>query len=183
MINTRKKTKEFSFKEFTIQQDKCAMKVGTDGILLGAWASVDGVKKALDIGTGSGVIAIMLAQRCKEAEVHAVEVNEAACTQANENMTASPFADRLQAINESIQDYARLTNDTYDLIISNPPFFSGGVFSDNETRAEVRHTIKLPHGDLLVAARNLLEPNGRFCVILPYLEGLRLKERASQVQL
>ncbi len=183
MTTTDHKSKPFKFKQFTIQQDRCAMKVGTDGILLGAWARVGPVKKALDIGTGTGLIAIMLAQRCLDAEVHAVEINEVAFSQAKENMATSPFAERLTAINQPIQDYAQMSNERYDLIISNPPFFSGGVFSGNEARAEVRHTTKLPHGDLLVAARTLLDPNGRFCVILPYLEGLRLKEMARRYNL
>lgn len=175
--------KPFVFKQFQIAQDRCTMKVGTDGVLLGAWADVAGVKNALDIGTGSGVIAIMLGQRAPEAQIHAVEIDEEAYTQAQENMQNAPWADRLQAFSISIQDYAYTCKENYDLIVSNPPFFTGGTFSNNQDRNSVRHTIKLPHGDLLSAVRTLLSDSGRFCVILPFIEGLRLQELARNYNL
>jgi len=169
----------FQFKKFVIEQDKCAMKIGTDGVLLGAWADVDGANKILDIGTGTGVIAIMAAQRTTDAQVHAVEIDKEAFAQAQSNMQNSPWNDRLKTIHTSIQDFAQLSRDTYDLIISNPPFFSGGTFSQSHSRNEVRHTIKLPTGELLSSARRLLSDNGRFCVILPFIEGLRFQEQAQ----
>lgn len=174
----------FRFKRFTINQHLCPMKVGTDGVLLGAWVGVGGAKSILDIGTGSGVIAIMLAQRASEATVHGVEIDEASYTQAALNMGASPYADRLKAIHCSIQDYAADEKaPSYDLIVSNPPFFTGGTFSNNENRNNIRHTVKLPNGDLLHAVRKLLTEEGRFCVILPLIEGLRFKEMASRYHL
>lgn len=176
-------TPPFRFKQFEIKQDQCPMKVGTDGILLGAWADVQGVKKALDIGAGTGLIAIMLGQRNEEAMIHAVEIEKSACTQANENMQNAPWSDRLQAFPISIQEFARTTSDQYDLIVSNPPFFSGGTLSDKQARNEVRHTVKLPHGDLLSAVRNLLSANGKFAVILPLIEGLRFEELAKTYNL
>ncbi|MEM8525114.1 MAG: methyltransferase [Bacteroidota bacterium] len=176
-------TPPFQFKQFTIQQDQCPMKVGTDGILLGAWADVKDVQKALDIGTGTGLIAIMLGQRNNNACIHAVEIDQSACAQATENMENAPWADRLQAFPNSIQDFAKTTDHQYDLIVSNPPFFSGGTFSDKQSRNEVRHTVKLPHGDLLIAVRRLLTPNGRFAVILPLIEGLRFEEIAKTYNL
>lgn len=175
--------KAFKFKEFTIQQDQCTMKVGTDGVLLGAWANVDGASNILDIGTGSGVIAVMMAQRAKEAKIKGIEVEDAAYLQAKENMELAPWSDRLEAVHESIQDFARTTREQFDLIVSNPPFFSGGTFSTNQDRNNVRHTIKLPNGDLLSAARNLLSKEGLFCVILPHLEGLRFVEIARTYNL
>lgn len=172
--------KPFYFKQFNIHQDKCAMKVGTDGVLLGAWATVDDASAILDIGTGTGVIAIMLAQRSPTATIHAVEIDQDAFDQALGNMQASPWAERLHCFHTSIQDFAKQPGHrTYDLIVSNPPFFSGGTFSNSQDKASVRHTVKLPHGDLLSVVRSLLAPEGRFCLILPHIEGLRFKEMAN----
>jgi len=173
----------FQFKQFEIQQDQCPMKVGTDGTLLGAWAEVKDAKKILDIGTGTGLIAIMLGQRNEEAMIHAVEIDELACEQANENMQNAPWADRLQAFPIAIQDFVRNTREKYDLIVSNPPFFSGGTLSDKQGRNDVRHTVKLPHGDLLSAVRSLLSQQGKFALILPLIEGLRFEELAKNYNL
>ena len=177
MTKTAKIYEPFQFKKFAIEQNDCAMKVGTDGVLLGAWCDVSQATKALDIGTGSGVIAVMLGQRC-DATIHGVEIDEAAYLQAKSNMEKTEWANRLIAKKAAIQDYAKLSRDEYDLIVSNPPFFSGGTFSDNQERNNVRHTIKLGHGDLLIAARKLLSKDGKFCVILPLIEGLRFQEVA-----
>ena len=172
-------SKSFQFKKFSIEQDKCPMKIGTDGVLLGAWANVEHCQKALDIGSGSGVIALMIAQRATGAHITAIEIDENSSKQAEHNMSTSPFAERLKLHNCSIQDFAKNANDSFDLIVCNPPFFSGGTFSNNQARKEVRHTIKLPNGDLLRCAKSLLAANGKFCVILPYIEGLRFKELAE----
>ena len=171
--------KPFQFKQFTIHQERCTMKVGTDGVLLGAWARVEGVGKILDIGAGTGIIAIMAAQRAPEAMVDAVEIDEAAFLQSRENMAGCPWADRLQVFHLSIKDFVQSTDTSYDLILSNPPFFTGGTFSPEDGRNDVRHTIKLSHGDLLGAVRQLLSPQGRFGLILPYIEGLRFRELAE----
>lgn len=174
----------FRFKQFAIRQDQCAMKIGTDGVLLGAWADVEGVGHALDIGAGSGIIAIMLSQRSPELLVHGVEIDEKSYFQAAENMRAAPWAARLQVFHASIQDFvAAPALETYDLIVSNPPFFTGGVFSYSHERNSVRHTVKLPHSDLLGAARCLLSEQGRFSVVLPYIEGLRFQELAQSYNL
>lgn len=179
----KKKSQPFRFKKFSIAQDRCAMKVGTDGVLLGAWADVANAENILDIGTGTGIIAIMLAQRTENARIDAVEIDPEACSQAQYNIQKSPWPDRLRAINDAIQLYAETCDKSYDLIVSNPPFFSGGTFSDLQNRNLVRHTIKLPNGDLLSAARKLLTEKGKFCVILPTLEGLRFQERAQNYRL
>ncbi len=176
-------SKPFFFKQFVVHQEKCVMKVGTDGVLLGAWAEVAGIERGLDIGTGSGLIALMLAQRAPAAVIHAVEIDDRSCQQARENAQRSPWAGRLQIHHAAIQDFAPLSEGSYDLIVSNPPFFSGGTFSHNQERNSVRHTIKLPHGDLLTAARSLLSPRGRFSVVLPYIEGLRFQELAQSYRL
>lgn len=188
-LNTRvmtlpeKKAQPFYFKQFTIHQDKCTMKVGTDGVLLGAWADVEGVEQALDIGAGSGLIAIMLAQRAPRARVHAVEIDAPSFEQANENMARSPWSGRLEAFHTPVQDFARQAVHRYQHIVSNPPFFSGGTFSHNHNRTNVRHTVKLPHGDLLSAVRTLLTPEGKFSLVLPYIEGLRFRELALSYHL
>ncbi len=178
-----KVSKPFHFKQFIIEQDRCPMQIGTDGVLLGAWTEISGSNRILDIGTGTGIIAIILAQRTEQSNIHAVEIHPESSQQAAENMEASPWGDRLQVFNESIQDFAKGRRQEYDLIVSNPPFFSGGTFSNRQDRTNVRHTTKLPHGDLLSCARNLLAPGGRFCVILPFIEGLRFQELAATYHL
>ncbi len=173
--------KPFIFKQFTIKQDHCAMKVGTDGVLLGAWANTENAQNILDIGAGTGVIAVMLAQKTVNTEgvkVHAVEIDDAAFEQSKENMLKSPFAARLTVFHDSIQSFSTKAAEKYDLIISNPPFFTGGTFSNNQEKNNVRHTVKLPHGDLLSATRSLLQKDGKFCVILPLIEGMRFEEIA-----
>jgi tRNA1Val (adenine37-N6)-methyltransferase len=173
--------KPFVFKQFKIHQDRCAMKVGTDGVLLGAWTTIGQAQKMLDVGTGTGVIAVMLAQRAAHTEgvvVHAVEIDETALKQAQENMTDSPFGYCLTGFHDSIQSFAKNAADRYDLIVSNPPFFTGGTLSSSADVTNVRHTVKLPHGDLLNATRELLAKNGRFAVILPLIEGMRFIEIA-----
>jgi len=179
---TAKIAAPFQFKKFSIAQDKCSMKVGTDGVLLGAWADISGASRILDIGAGTGLIAIMLAQRNANAVVHAVEIDETACTQAVENMANSPFSDRLTSFPISIQDYS-FKQEKYDLIVSNPPFFSGGTLSNNSDRDTVRHTVKLPHGALLLSVQRLLTEKGKFAVILPFIEGLRFEEMAATYNL
>ena len=175
-------SKPFTFKQFHIHQDRCAMKVGTDGVLLGAWTDVENVQSILDIGTGTGVIAIMLAQKIALTEgaiIDAVEIDDISVEQARENMADSPFAKKLNVFHNSIQDFAKTHNNKYDLVVSNPPFFTGGTLSSTGDKTNVRHTVKLPHGDLLHATRALLHKNGRFCVILPLIEGLRFIEIAG----
>jgi tRNA1Val (adenine37-N6)-methyltransferase len=183
MLEEKKSTgQSFTFKHFRIDQDQCTMKVGTDGVLLGAWVDVSNAKMLLDIGTGTGLIAIMLAQRTQNTEgvkIHAVEIDTTAAKQAMENMEMSPFADKLGSVNDSIQSFAKSVTHQYDLIVSNPPFFSGGTFSSNQDKTNVRHTVKLSHGDLLQSTRLLLAKDGRFCVILPLLEGLRFIDIAK----
>jgi len=178
-----KSSSVFRFKQFEIEQNGCAMKVGTDGVLLGAWADVQGGKEILDIGTGTGVIAIMLAQRKLDANVDAVEIDATACQTAQKNMLNCPFSNRLNCIEKPIQDFAKTTRKEYDLIVCNPPFFTGGTLSAQTNRNDVRHTIKLPNGDLLNSVQRLLKKDGKLCVVLPFIEGLRFKELAQNYNL
>lgn len=170
----------FRFKQFEIRQDRCNMKVNTDGVLLGAWVDVEGKEKALDIGSGTGVIAMMLAQRNESMKVTGIEIDPASFTQSGENMNSSPFAVRLDVLNMSVQDYSKICHEKYDLVVSNPPFFTGGTFSYNENKANVRHTLKLSHSDLLLSVKRLISTEGHFDVILPYIEGLRFIEIAEK---
>ncbi len=174
------KEKPFHFKQFVIEQKAGVMKVGTDGILLGAWVNVKHAKHILDIGTGSGMVALMCAQKNQEARIDAVDIEEAAYNLATQNTASSSWQDRMEVFHGSVQEFSTVRDIQYDLIVTNPPFFTGGTFSKDTDRNQMRHTIKLPNGELLQAVRRLMTRNGRFCVILPYLEGLRFKEQAEQ---
>lgn len=166
----------FKFKQFQISQERSAMKVGTDGVLLGAWVQVDQAEKILDIGAGTGVIAIMLAQRHPTATVTGIEIDTVASEEAILNMSNCLWHDRLSLVNQPLQDFCQQTSEKFDLLVSNPPFFTGGVLSDSQDKANVRHTVKLSHNDLLRCARSLMHRDSRIAVILPYLEGLRFIE-------
>ncbi|MFC2104930.1 tRNA1(Val) (adenine(37)-N6)-methyltransferase [Bacteroidota bacterium] len=160
----------FKFKQFTIYQDKCAMKVGTDGVLLGAWTSYEKTNEILDIGTGTGLIALMLAQR-SNANIDALEIDHSACEQAKENVINSPWQGRIKIINNSIQDYTKSSTKKYDLIVSNPPYFQNSLFAPDEKRTDARHNSNLEFEDIIIGAINLLKDKGRLTLILPYLEG------------
>lgn len=183
-MNTKKEInqeeKSFHFKQFVVKQKTGVMKVGTDGILLGAWVNVTDAKHILDIGTGSGMVALMCAQKNQEAKIDAVDIEEAAYKMASKNTAASVWKDRMEVFHGSVQEFSKVRDIQYDVIVTNPPFFTGGTFSKDADRNQMRHTIKLPNGELLQAVRRLMKRSGRFCVILPYLEGLRFKEQAEQ---
>ncbi|MFC2150997.1 tRNA1(Val) (adenine(37)-N6)-methyltransferase [Bacteroidota bacterium] len=162
--------KYFKFKQFTIYQDKCAMKVGTDGVLLGAWANCEYGNEFLDIGTGTGLIALMLAQR-SNATIDALEIDQSACVQANENVKESPWKERINVINNSIQEFTKSSIKKYDLIVSNPPYFQNSLFAPDEKRTDARHNSNLQYEDIINGAINLVKDDGRLSLILPYLEG------------
>ena len=159
----------FSFKQFTIYQDKCAFKVGTDGVLLGAYTDINGARRILDIGTGTGLIALMLAQRC-EAEIIALEPDIDSFEQACSNVERSKWNNRIKMVKSDLQDY-RPTETRFDLIVTNPPYFTDSLKNPDERKAAVRHNEILPVKDLLEGVERLLSDNGRFQVILPYVEG------------
>lgn len=164
--------KPFQFKQFSIHQDRCAMKVGTDGVLLGAWASLEGKPNSiLDIGAGTGLIAMMMAQRSNAASigigVDAVELDANAFEQCVENFEASPWSDRLFCYHASFQDFAKEIDESYDLIVSNPPFFSEEVSSGNSSRDIARQEASLPFQELLLGVSNLLSNTGQFAIVLP----------------
>lgn len=161
----------FRFKQFTIRNDTTAMKVGTDGVLLGAWASLDGNPKSiLDIGTGTGLIALMLAQRSQAASIDAIEIEASAFEQSVENFEASPWSDRLFCYHCGLEEFAREIGEPYDLILSNPPFYNENASSGNPVRDAARRQASLPFAMLLQGGCELLSPEGRFCLILPFRE-------------
>ena len=154
----------FDFKQFRIYHNRCAMKVGTDGVLLGAWSPIEGSQRVLDIGTGSGLVAIMLAQR-STAKIVGVELDTEAALQAKENAQASPFAERLEIVNSDILEYT--SEGLFDTIVSNPPFFNNSLECPEAGRSRARHTSSLPLSSLIDATHRLLIDNGIFSVILP----------------
>jgi tRNA1Val (adenine37-N6)-methyltransferase len=161
----------FSFKKFTVYHDKCAMKVGIDGVLLGAWANVKNTQKILDIGTGTGLIALMLAQR-SNADILAIDIEETAIIQALENISNSPWHKRIRASQTSLQKYTKSATEKFDLIVSNPPYFINSTKAPEENRNTARHTDSLTHEDLIDKSIQLLNPTSKLCIILPVSEGL-----------
>ena len=159
----------FRFKQFTIHQEHCAMKVSTDGVLLGAWTQPDNATSILDIGTGTGLIAIMLAQRTT-ASIVGVEIEPNAYRQAEENAANSPWKQQITMVQSSFQDYFRHSNLKFDLIVSNPPFFSNSLKAPHDGRNLARHNDELPTEELLIGVDKMLSPDGRFCLILPYVD-------------
>lgn len=170
--------KPFKFKQFTIKQEDSLMKVGTDGILLGAWASTDKPQTILDIGTGTGLIALMMAQRYPQARVDALEIDKASAFEAMNNARNSPFINRINVAHTSLQTFVQQTPHRYDLIVSNPPFFNTGL-----VRNAARHTHTLPHEDLIIGVKKLLNKKGQFCLILPKKEGEDFIELANNYDL
>ena len=169
----------FRFKQFTVRHDRCAMKVGTDGCLLGAWADVSGARRIADVGTGSGLIALMLAQRNTDARIDAVDIDRDACLQAAENVAASPFASRIRILRCDFRTYAATAPPAYDRIVSNPPYFDESLKCPEAKRRTARHSDTLPIAELLSVAAALLTDGGRLALILPYAQResvLRLAE-------
>lgn len=155
----------FEFKKFKVDDSRCAMKIGTDGVLLGAWTDVDNVKRVLDIGAGSGLISLMIAQRNREARVCAVEIDEGASADARANVSASPWKDRISIIEG---DFASFTPDTApDLIVSNPPFFSETLKSPSAERSLARHAAGLGPQSLIEYAARTLSADGTLAFITP----------------
>jgi tRNA1Val (adenine37-N6)-methyltransferase len=175
---------KFSFKKFSIQQDRCAMKVGTDGVLLGAWCPIDNNPfSILDIGTGTGIIALMLAQRSHAEQIDALEIDEGAFEQAVENFENSPWSDRLFCFHAGLDEFVDETEDEYDLIISNPPFYSEDYKTDNSQRVLARFQDAMPFEELVQAAGLLLSENGIFSVIIPYKEEERFIDLCAEAEL
>ncbi len=158
----------FRFKQFTVWHDKCAMKVGTDGVLLGAWVNIVGCNSLLDVGTGTGLIALILAQRSQASLIDAIDIDASACLQAQENVSQSPFANRIQITHTSYADFASTCSHRYDLIISNPPYFVDSLKCPDPQRRTARHSDTLPLDSLLCDSKKIVSPHGRLALVLPY---------------
>ncbi len=161
----------FQFKQFNILQDRCAMKIGTDGVLLGAWCPIDNNPKIiLDIGTGTGIIALMLAQRTDAIQIDAIEIEENAFEQATDNFENSIWADRITCYHAGLDELVDEPDDEYDLIVCNPPFYSEDFKTGDERRDAARFQDAMPFEELVDSAHLLLSENGIFAVIIPFKE-------------
>lgn len=158
----------FYFKQFQVAHDRCLHKVGTDSVLLGAWVNVDGVQRILDVGSGSGLLALMMAQRT-DAVIEGVEPDEGSFLQASENVSGSPWSQRIHLHHQSIQDFN--SSVSFDLLICNPPYFVNSLRPPDAGREKARHTTTLSFQELLSAADRWLASDGRLCLVLPPTEG------------
>ena len=191
------KSDGFQFKQFYVRHSRCAMKVGTDGVLLGCWSGCDAVAyglssippryhyvRCLDVGTGSGLIALMLAQRFPDAQIDAIDIDEAAVEQAAENFAASPWSDRLHAFHARLQDWQIVHRTSsprtlpYSLIVSNPPYFQNSLKNPDKGRRTARHTDTLTYSELLHHSARLLNENGTLALILPAEAEIEVRELA-----
>ena len=172
----------FTFKQFVIHDDRCAMKVGTDAVLLGAWTSAAGAETILDIGTGSGILALMLAQRTpSNTRVDAVEIAQPDFIQATENARSSPWPEKINMHHVAIQSYQ--TDTRYDLIVCNPPYFINSLVPPTLSRERARHAGSLSSRELLAAVKGNLSKAGTFSIILPTVEGIQFQSAAKEFDL
>ncbi|MDP5001052.1 MAG: methyltransferase [Flavobacterium sp.] len=174
----------FKFKQFSVNQDRCAMKIGTDGVLLGAWTPlINNPYNVLDIGAGTGILSLMLAQRSNAEQIDAIEIDEDAYEQCVENFEASPWGDKLFCFHAGLDEFVNEPEDEYDLIISNPPFYTDDYKSDNSSRDLARFEDALPFEELIEAAALLLSDNGIFSVIIPFKEEERFVSLCKELDL
>ncbi|REG89720.1 tRNA1(Val) (adenine(37)-N6)-methyltransferase [Winogradskyella sediminis] len=176
--------KPFKFKQFTVLQDQCAMKIGTDSVLLGAWTSVEHhPHNILDIGSGTGVLSLMLAQRCFAENIEAIEIDNEAYEQCAENFENSPWADRLFCYHAGMIEFVEEVEDKYDLIICNPPFYSEDYKTEDSSRNLARFNDAMPFEHLIYAVVNLLSRTGIFSVVIPFNEEANLIHLALKLGL
>ena len=169
--------KPFQFKQFKIEQNRCAMKIGTDSVLLGAWTSVENSPfSILDIGAGTGILSLMLAQRSYAEQIEAIEIDENAYEQCAENFENSPWNERLFCYHASLLEFVEEVDDTFDLIICNPPFYSEDYKSKNNSRDLARFNDAMPVEHIIFAVANLLSESGLFSVVIPNKEELQFIE-------
>ncbi len=169
----------FRFRQFTIHQEKCAMKVGTDAVLLGSWVDPKYSQDILDIGTGTGLIALMLAQK-SSAKIDAVDIDEGSYDQAKENFRISPWHDRVKIFHQSFQEFALQSEKKYDLVVTNPPYFHHASKPPEEARLNARHNDQLSFQELISGVKKILADDGRFCLILPCKEGMEFMDLAQR---
>ncbi|GAP43072.1 tRNA1(Val) A37 N6-methylase TrmN6 [Lentimicrobium saccharophilum] len=159
----------FRFKQFSVEDTACTMKVGTDSVLLGAWAAVNGSSKILDIGTGCGILALMAAQR-SGAGIIGIDIDTASVEAAHINFSRSPWSERLTAFNLSLQDFCSKNPPQFDHILTNPPFFINSLKAPLPSRNRARHNDELPFPELAKHCRQLLKPEAKLSLVLPVQE-------------
>ncbi len=176
--------KIFKFKQFSVRNDLSAMKVGTDGVLLGAWCDPSGASRILDVGTGTGLVALMIAQR-SHAAIEAIDIDSLAVKEAGENFNNSPWKDRLSVIQVDFNNFIRKTNEKYDLIISNPPYFENSLKCPDDSRTFARHASSLNLDSLIGGAKSILSQNGRIVIIYPseYIDEIRKIAVSNSLQI
>ncbi|TSA34533.1 MAG: methyltransferase domain-containing protein [Porphyromonadaceae bacterium] len=157
----------FQFRHFLIRQDQSAMKVGTDGVLLGTWADCSNCRAVLDIGTGTGLIALMVAQRNPQALITALEIDPAATKQAKENIQASSWSNRIDVVQADFRTWKPASDQKFDLIVCNPPFFTRSLKNPDFQKATARHDDELPLAGLIPKSAGFLKPEGKLALILP----------------
>jgi tRNA1Val (adenine37-N6)-methyltransferase len=157
---------DFKFKQFSVWHDQCAMKVGTDAVLLGAWVNLSQAKDILDVGTGCGIIALMCAQR-STANIDALEIDANAAEQAGENFRKTVWSSRIKAYNDSFINFTSSCSHQYDLVIANPPYFRNALKPANRSRSKARHDEQLNYESLVFGAARILKHAGKLAVILP----------------
>ncbi|MGP1362821.1 MAG: tRNA1(Val) (adenine(37)-N6)-methyltransferase [Bacteroides sp.] len=172
----------FRFKQFVVHQDRDVMRVNTDGVLLGAWTPDVAGRRILEIGTGTGVVALQLLQR-GASQVDAIDIDAIACEQAFENAQGSPWKEQMTVQQISFQEYAESCETSYDLIVSNPPYYIGALPSPNERKNRMRHADTLPLDDLLAGLELCLSGDGRFVAIFPLAEGSLFVAKAVELEL
>lgn len=174
----------FTFKQFTVNQNRCAMKIGTDAVLLGAWCPIDNKPfSILDIGAGTGILSLMLAQRTNADQIDAIEIDENAYEQCVDNFELSPWSDRLFCFHAGLDEFMEEPEDEYDIIISNPPFYTEDYKTENKQRDLARFADAMPFEDLVEAADLLLSENGIFAVIIPFKEEEKFIDLCAQAEL
>lgn len=157
----------FSFKQFSLNHHQSTMKVGVDAVLLGIWTDISGVNKALDVGTGAGVISMLLASRGVNS-IDAIDIDLMSVNESRQNFENSPFRNQIQVFNQGLGEFEKHHDCHYDLLVSNPPFFIQGLLASTERVSNARHTKTLTHLDLIQSAKKMLTSNGRLSVVLPY---------------
>ena len=168
----------FSFKQFTVRQEKAAFRVTTDSVLLGAWADLNGAERIIDIGTGTGLLALMVAQRCG-ALITALEPDFPSFEEARINVADSPWGSKISLVNCAVQDYVPEDGVLYDTVITNPPFFRGSLRNPDIRKAKARHDLSLNPEELLTAADRLLTREGKLQLVLPLTEGTLFMKSAE----
>jgi tRNA1Val (adenine37-N6)-methyltransferase len=158
----------FRFKQFSVIDEASALKVGTDAVILGAWAGSKEAEYILDVGTGCGLLPLMLAQRFQKSKITAIDIHEGSAQDAEKNFKASPWSDRLILRHQSLQDFTGNRQASYDLIISNPPYFNNALLPHDDKKKIAKHSGELSYGELAEAAARLLKPEGKLALILPY---------------